>query len=295
MDQINALRTFRHVAETLSFTRAAERLGTSRAAATRTIRELEDAIGIRLFNRTTRSVTLTAEGERVLREAEQALAATDAIFSRRRHDAPLSGTLRVASSLAISEFMLAKRLEEFQDLHPSLRIELIASAALVPLVESRIDIGFEVGLVPRPGAAVRTIGKCRSLLCASPGYLGRHPAPEDPAGLAEHELIALGERDRWTLARAGETKRIDVDSRLALTSAQLALAAALRGRGIACLPDLAVAGPLARGELMQVLPGWTLPVLEVWAVFPTERLISPAAAALCEFVEAGIAEKTGAA
>lgn len=287
MDRLTLLGTFVRVAELSSFTQAAKSLNISRAVATRQLLELESLLGVRLFNRTTRSVALTADGERVLLEAEHLLAGADAIFSPKTGDR-ISGTLRVASSVAFAEFFLAREIERLLAAHPLLRVELIASHDVVPLVAGGIDVGFEAAVEPQHGVSSREIGRCSSYLCAAPELLAGRPPVQRPEDLADLRQIApLGQKE-WVLARGSETRRVRIDAALRHTSATLLLSSALRGAGVACLPDLAAAEHLRSGRLVRLLPEWSLPTVGIHALLSSERLVLPAAQVLVSAVEAAV-------
>lgn len=287
MDRLTLLNTFVRVAELSSFTQAARSLNISRAVATRHLLELESVLGVRLFNRTTRSVALTADGERLLAEAAPLLAGAEAIFSPRTGDR-ISGTLRVASSVAFAEFFLAREIERLQSNHPGLKVELYASHDVIPLVAGGIDVGFETAVEPQSGVASREIGRCASLLCAAPELLaGRAPVarPEDLEGLPQIGLVGQKE---WVLARGPETHRVKVEAALRHTTATLLLASALRGAGAASLPDLAAGKHLKTGRLVRLLPDWSLPTVGIHALLPSERFMLPAARALVAAVEEAV-------
>ncbi len=291
MDRIKSLEAFVRVADLTSFSKAADSLGSSRATVTRLILELEDELNVRLLNRTTRSVSLTSDGERIYEQARQALGAMDAVFAKNDGTGVLKGTLRVACIVAFADFFLAQALEEFAALHPDLTIELMASDAIVPLVESRIDIAFEAALTPRIGTVSKYIDSCASTLVASPEYVKNYGVPTTPDELSEHRLIALFSQTYWTLAKDIRTKRIPVKARLRYSTSPLMRDACLRGHGIACLPTIAVDQHIRNGELTAILPDWNLPVMGIYALFPTDRMIGRAAQSLYDFAAAKLIEQ----
>ena len=294
MDRLKSLEAFVRVADLKSFARAAESLGISRASATRTVAELEEAMQLRLFNRTTRSVSLTSDGERVLEEAREILRRTDAVFALPgRSD--LAGRLRVASTTSFAEFFLCGILEEFGMKHPGLSIELLASDRVLPLVESGIDIAFEVALEPRPGAEARRLGACKSCLFASRDYLRDHPAPSEPGELTSHRLIGLPGETSWVFARGTETRRIEVNAPLRYSAAGLIRDAVLRGCGIGCLPDIAGENEEGKRTLVQLLPQWALPTRDIYALFPALKFMYRGAFLLAQEVEARIKARSAAA
>ena len=285
MDRIKSLEAFVRVADLSSFTKAAESLNSSRATVTRLVLDLENELNIRLLNRTTRSVSLTSDGERLYEEARQALSAIDTVFAKKSNTDTLKGSLRVASTVSFAEFFLAQALEDFSVLHPELLIELVASDDIVPLVESRIDIAFEVSHSPKAGTVSRHLHLCASVVCASETYVDRHGLPEAPEDLTDHCLLGLSGQKYWIFAKGIQIKKIPVNARLRFSTAPLVLAACLRGHGIACLPKIAAQEFIQAHRLVEVLPDWNLPVLDVYALFPTDRMIGQAAQRLFDFVE----------
>lgn len=294
MDKIKSLETFVRVADLNGFARAAESLGLSRASVTRTVAELEETMHLRLFNRTTRSVSLTSDGERVLEEAREILKRTDEMFASPGSSEP-TGRLRVAATTSFAEFFLCGILEEFGEKHPGLSLELLASDRVLPLVESGIDLAFEVASEPRLGTVSRRLGLCRSCLFASNDYLSRHPAPSEPEDLKAHRLIGLLGENHWILARGSETRRIAVNAPLRYSAAGLIRDAVLRGNGIGCLPDIAGEGEEAAGKLVRLLPDWSLPTRDIYALFPALKFIHRGAHLLAQEVEARINARSGGA
>ena len=294
MDKIKSLETFVRVADLNGFARAAESLGLSRASVTRTVAELEETMHLRLFNRTTRSVSLTSDGERVFEEAREILRRTDEMFAS-PGSSELTGRLRVAATTSFAEFFLCGILEKFGEKHPGLSIELLASDRVLPLVESGIDLAFEVAPEPMPGTAARRLGLCRSCLFASQDYLSRHPAPSEPDDLRAHRLIGLLGENHWILARGSETRRIAVHAPLRYSAAGLIRDAVLRGNGIACLPDIAGEGEEAAERLVQILPEWHLPTRDIYALCPALKFIHRGAHLLAEEVESRINARSGGA
>lgn len=283
---LRAIEVFLRVAELKSFTKAAESLGLSRASATRLVNELEARTGASLLARTTRHVALTPAGAAFREEAARILGELEGLLLQNTPGTPLTGTLRVACSPGLADFYLGERLEAFLALHPRLSVELRISEHVPQLVAARIDLAFEVTGTPEPSDLV--IGRCESVLCASPALLEGTGTPEAPEDLASIPLIAQPYPANWIFAKAGETRRITPKARLLLPSARLTLAAALRGRGAALLPDLAVAPCLADGRLARLLPEWRTPASLLVARLAPSPVPDRGAMALIDFVKAGL-------
>ena len=286
---LRGLEAFLRVAELKSFTRAAESLGLSRASMTRLVSDLEERAGAPLLMRTTRHVELTDGGKAFFERASRIMEETQALFAPKDREAPLAGELRVACSQGLADFFLAARAEAFLEEHPGLSIDFRVVERADSLVAERIDAAFEVTGSPAGDALV--IGRCGSVLCASPDCLSRSGRPRDPAELAAgvFELIGQPYPAVWTFARAGETRRVAPAGRLRFSSARLALGAVLRGRGIGLLPDLDAAPHLQSGELEALLPEWRTPESLIAARVPASKFRNRAAEAFIAFAKEGLA------
>ena len=302
MDRLDRLRIFCRTARLGSFTLAAESLGLARGGASRAVQSLEAELGCRLFNRTTRLVTLTAEGEALLQKAERLLDEADDIF--RPQEAPdeaLSGRLRIASSLAFAEFFLAEALENFRDSHPGIAIELEADlSAREPLTpqrfaEARLDAAFCAAAEPHDALIALRAGLAQSVLCAAPGAVPAETLKRlsDPEALRALPLVPTGVPARWRLRRPadGRTAVLEPAGGIAYSNAHLALASVRRGRGIAMLPTVAVREALAAGELIRILPDWEGEPEPILAVFASRRQIAGPALALLQFVRQRLADE----
>lgn len=294
MDRMTELRIFQRVARLASFTRAALSLDVSRATVTRTVRRLEQELGVRLFNRTTRAVSLSAAGARFLHEVEDVLMRCDALFERfQNRDVQLCGTLRVASSTAFCEFFLARALEDFQCLHPALRLELVTRLedySASSLVSHRIDLAVCVTDKPPESVVAVTLGLTQSIVCATPECLQRHRRIEQPADLDERMLIPGGFPSVWQLQKGKQCVSLTPQGPISLPDAHLVLESALRSRGFALLPSVAVLEHLAAGRLVQVLEQWRAQQHAVCALLPSrvggERRLS----ALLDFLRERLRE-----
>lgn len=303
MDRIDLLQIFARAARLGSFTLAAESLDLSRASVSRAVQSLEASLGRRLFNRTTRTVTLTAEGEALLEKAQRLLDDADAVFRPPESDeAALSGRLRIASSTAFAEFFLAEALEAFRDRHPAVIFELLADVSagspLTPqhFAEARLDAAFCAAAEPHEALVAVRAGLAPSVLCAAPGAVPEEALrgledADEPALLRTLPLIPTGAPAAWRLRRAsdGRTCVVKPSGGVAYSNAHLALSSALRGRGIAMLPAVAVREALADGRLLRVLPRWAGEPEPILAVFASRRQIAGAAAALLAFVRERLA------
>ena len=287
MDRLSALDIFADIAETGSFTATAERLELSRAMVTRAIAELEQWLGARLLQRTTRRVTLTDAGRQCLRRSQQMLALRQDMEEEiAPADGELRGQLRLTSSMSFGHAHLASALGDFLERHPRLKIDLDVGDRAVNLVEARIDLAIRISAEPDPALIARPLAGCESVLVATPDYLARHPEIVKPDDLPQH--LCLGHsnfgRSEWRLSRGDEHIDIAVACRFTANEATVLLQSVLAGGGIALLPTYLVSASIAQGRLKVILPEWQLPRLTIYALYASRRHLSPAVRALVDFL-----------
>ena len=252
------LRRFAIIARRGGFAPAAEELGLDPSTLSRRIAGLERAMGARLLHRTTRAMSLTAEGRRLLAAAEVALAALDEARAEIGGEGQ-GGAVRLTASAAFGERALVPLLGRLRARHPGLSVEMILSDAPLDLAAEGIDLALRLG--PEPEAPARRLRPVRYRVCAAPGMGAGAPPLARPEDLSDRPclLYALpGLRDRWSFrpASGGPIRRIPVSGPLALSSALALRRAALEGLGPALLADWLIAGDLAAGRLVDLLPGW---------------------------------------
>ena len=289
-DHLDDLAVLIAVAEERSFTRAAIRLGISQSALSQTIRSLEARLGIRLLNRTTRSVSPTPAGERLLqtvapRIAEIAAALVAASELRQKP----AGLIRLTATENAAEAVLWPAIRKLLPEYPDIKVEVVIDYGLTDIVAEQVDAGVRFGeTVAKDMIAVPIGPPMRMAVVGSPDYLARHPAPRTPRDLTEHECINLrlpGKRGiyAWEFERNGRELNVRVDGRLVFNTASLMLKAALEGFGLAYFTEQQVNEHLARGTLVRVLPGWCPPYAGYHLYYPSRRESS---AAFALFVDA---------
>ncbi|MES2950223.1 MAG: LysR family transcriptional regulator [Pseudomonadota bacterium] len=288
MDRLTAMHVFAEVATSGSFTATADKLDMSRAMVTRYVAELEQWLGARLLQRTTRSVTLTDAGETCLRRSQQMLALMENVEEETATSSggELRGQLRLTCSMSFGYAHLAAVLSDFLTLHPQLKMDLNASEGALNLVDARIDLAIRISGEPDPMLIARPLARCDSLLVASPSYLAAHGAPQVPQDLAQHRCLSHANfgKSVWHLARGAETERVSVVSHFSANEATALLKAAMAGGGIAMLPTYLVNPGVDTGALRVVLPEWTVPALTIYALYPSRRNLSPAVRALLDYL-----------
>ena len=283
------LNAFLAVAEERSFTRAAAKLGTSQSALSHTIRRLEARIGLRLLTRTTRSVSPTQAGERLLatlRPAWDSIAGElDSLGELR---ATPAGTIRITASAHAADTVLWPALTRLLAAYPEIRVELSVDSGFTDIVAERFDAGVRLGeAVAKDMVAVRIGPDLRMAAVASPGYFRDHPVPRTPQDLAQHNCInlrlrTLGGLYAWELEKAGREIRVRVDGQFTCNSITTIVRAAEAGLGIGFVMADQVQAQLADGRLVQVLEDWCPPFPGYHLYYPSRRQPSAAFAVLVE-------------
>ena len=264
-----------------SFRKAADELGVSPSSLIPVIRGLEARIGVRLLHRTTRSVSATEAGQRlverlqpVLRDLDLALAEVDRFRSRP------SGTLRINSAEGPARLLLATVVPAFLQRHPEMSLDLVTEGRLVDVVAEGFDVGIRLGeAVPQDMVAVRFGGPVRFVAVASPGYLASHDAPRTPDDLARHACIRFrlrsGRLFRWEFARHGQELTVEVPGPLILDHVELMAEAAASGLGIAYVPERTADPFVADGRLLTVLDDWCPRIPGLFLYYPGRRQVPP--------------------
>ncbi len=288
-DTLHDLQAFLAVARAGSFTRAAAQLGLTPSALSHTIRALETRLGLRLLTRTTRSLAPTQAGERLLHsltpkfaEIEAELAAVSAL-----RDKP-AGTIRITTAEHAANSLLWPKLARFLPDYPDIKVEVVVDYGLTDIVAERFDAGVRHGeLVAKDMIAVRIGPDLRMAVVAAPAYFARQPPPRTPRDLTGHACINLRLPTYksllpWEFEKNGQDLTVHVDGQLIFSSTTQILDAALKGFGLAYLPDDMVADPLRDGRLVRVLDDWCAPFQGYHLYYPSRRQASPAFTLLVE-------------
>jgi DNA-binding transcriptional LysR family regulator len=297
--QFAELNAFVAVAEHASFTRAAKQLGLSPATLSQTIRALEERLGVRLLNRTTRSVAPTEAGERLLARLRPLLddlaAAVEAVNAFR--DKP-AGRLRLTVPPPVASLVLAPLLARFLAEYPDIAVDISVDGAMVDIVAGRFDAGIRIGeRVARDMIAVRITDNIKVMVVASPAYLARHAALRTPGDLANHNCIRVrfpgGDFLPWAFAVEGRIQQFEVEGSVIVNESDLAIRAALDGIGILYEISDYVAPLIAEARLVAVLEDWMPPPSDGFFLYYPSRRQNPAALqALIDFLRKNL--KTGA-
>ncbi|MEO9337137.1 LysR family transcriptional regulator [Mesorhizobium sp. SB112] len=274
---LNDLASFAAIANHRSFRKAAEIMGVSRSALSHAMIGLEKNLGIRLLNRTTRSVSLTEAGARLLAHLGPVLQDLDtALDSLADVRGTPSGTLRINANKSGAAILLREVVPPFLAHHPEVEIDLVSEGRLVDIVEQGFDAGVRLTeAVPRDMVAVKFGGDVRFIAVASPDYLERRDPPTAPDDLHAHRCIRQrlpsGKRYRWEFSKHGAEVIVDVPGTLTLDDNDLLVAAAARGLGIAYLPESFARTLLDSGRLVTVLEDWCPPSPGLALYYPRNR------------------------
>jgi DNA-binding transcriptional LysR family regulator len=275
MEAFAGIEAFARVVETGSFTAAAGSLQTAKSSVSETVRALEERLGVRLLDRTTRKVRPTEAGTAFYRRCRRLLdEAAEARSEAQATHAEPAGRLTVATPDGFAERFIVPGLPAFLARYPTIEIALVEGSAPARLVEQGIDLAIRIAEKPEPSLVVRRIATQRIVLVASPGYLALNGSPNRPRDLLGHRLAAfapLAWRDTWRVGK----EVLAVQPRLLTHSGESLRAAALAGLGIAALPEWLVADALVAGRLARVLEDHETPSAGIYAVYPTNRLITP--------------------
>ena len=293
MDRLTAMQVFVEVAHSGSFSATADKLDMSRAMVTRYVGELEQWLGARLLQRTTRSVTLTDAGESCLRRSQQMLALMENVEEETsQHDGALRGQLRMTCSMSLAYAQMAAAVTDFLKLYPQLKIDLNASEGALNLVEARIDLAVRISAEPDPTLIGRVLAPCTSVLVASPDYLRAQGVAQQPADLLVHRCLSYTHfgKSVWKLQRGDEHAEVRVSGHFSANEATALLQAALAGGGVALQPTYLANPHLRDGSLQTVLPDWTLPDMAIYALYPSRKHLSPAVRAFLDFLVARFAQ-----
>ncbi|WP_331695496.1 LysR family transcriptional regulator [Pseudomonas sp. ZY71] len=284
------LSVFLCTAQHLNFSKAAIELGLTPSALSHSVKALENRLGVRLFNRTTRSVALTEAGERLYARLKPAFRDIDDALEDLNHfrDKP-SGNLRITSGRQACELVLLPIASEFLQLYPDIRLEVVESDALLDIVANGFDAGVRFGDRLEADMVSLPIGPTmRSVVVGSPAFFQRHAAPQKPEDL--HALPCIrhrypsGSMYRWELERGGIAQEIEVNGPLTLGDVSLMVGPALQGLGLAYVFEDMVSEHLASGRLLQVLADWCPYYPGLHLYYPSRRHVPAALKAFIEFV-----------
>jgi DNA-binding transcriptional LysR family regulator len=290
LERLTGLIAFARAASLGSYTAAARALSVSPSAVSKSVQRLEQQLGLALFTRTTRSLTLTPDGrdlhERALRLLRDAEEIEQAALAAR---AQPSGTLKVTASLPVGIHILCPALPRFRERHPGLSVDLRLSDQLIDLIDEGVDVAVRVGELADSRLVSRRLAPNRLCVYASPGYLARRGSPDHPDELVGHECVNLrfqssGQSFRWPFLVDGRVVEITPEPGLTVDAADGVAAAVAAGGGVGMSPTYIAAPYVARGELVPVLAPFSVERTSLTALWPENRRSSPNVKAFVSFL-----------
>jgi DNA-binding transcriptional LysR family regulator len=288
MESLGSLHAFVRAAETRSFTLAGRQLGVSSSAIGKAIARLEERLGVQLFQRSTRTVRLTPEGARFLERCRRIMGEIEAaeLELSQSRDAP-RGTLRV--SLPLGGMSMMPALSAFMRAYPEVQLELDFSDRLVDVIGEGFDVVVRAGEIDDAGLTSRVLGAFRLQVVGAPSYFGARGTPDTPDDLASHACLlhrfaASGKLERWPLRSGGRDLELDLPAKAVANGIEPLIDMAVRGLGIACLPDFAIRRQLDTGTLVAVLDAYTHHAGTFRLSWPPSRYSSPKLPAFVEFM-----------
>ena len=292
------LRAFVAVAEQGNFSKAAEQLGLSPSSLSQIIRTFEERLGVRLIHRTTRSVSLTEAGERLLLRIRPALAELDAALSDVGHfrDQP-AGIVRVRCLRHAFRIHVAPALAAFHTAFPDIKLDILVDDAIVDLVAGGFDVGFTLGeVLEKDMVGVKLGGEMRQIAVASPDYIARHGRPETPKDLHSHKCIRWRWPGRttpynWEFFKDGAWFEVEVDGPLILSEQTMTIDAAVQGMGIAFWIEQELKPLIEQGKLVPLLEQYSAPFPGFYICYPQQRQMAPALRAFIDFIKTKAAER----
>ena len=289
LDRYTSMQVFLALVRRGTFTAAAAELGISRAMASKHIQALEDHLGVRLFNRTTRNNRLTAAGARYFERVDALLAELDEVEASLGEEAArVSGTLTLAAPPAFGAIHVAPLVAAFMARHPDVRLRLTLADRRLDLVDEGIDAAVTVRELEDTSYIARYLTAVRLIVCAAPAYLARHPAPSTPEDLVDHNCLTYAEagastRAQWRFQAATGPLDVRVDGNFVSNVGAALRNVALAGHGIARLPDYIVAADLADGRLVALLADWAPALRPVHVLYPHREHVPARLRAFLDF------------
>ncbi len=288
MDKFKEMQAFVAVAESGSFVNAADALETSKAAVSRYVAQLEERLGVRLMNRTTRRQSLTDEGHAFLVHCKETLALIDDAEQeiQNKRSSP-TGLIRINAPLTFGILHLAPLWGKFMALYPQVELEVTLSDRIVDLVDEGYDIAVRIASLPSSTLISRKLASTSLVVCASPKYLKGKAKLAHPSDLKNHSVISysyLATGDEWVFDGPDGQVRVKTKPRIHTNNGDTCRSAALAHQGIVLQPTFLVGPDIHKGDLVALLPDFKTIELGIYAVYPSRKLVAPRIRALVDFL-----------
>lgn len=295
MDIFASMKVFVAVIDAGSFAGAADRLDMSRAMASKYIGNLEDHLGTRLLNRTTRRLSVTESGSAYYQRCVQILAdVTEAEQVAGHLSATPRGTLKITMPLAFGQHRLGPVIADYVSRYPEVRLDISLSDRRVDLIDEGFDLAIRIGALPESGLIARKLGSDSVVVCASPAYLQRHGTPQTPADLAAHSCLGYtytNSGDEWRLKNGDVETVVPISGSIKADNGDMLRLAALSGAGLVFQPLFIVADDLQAGRLVRVLADHTPAELGIYAIYPSRKHLSAKVRTFVDFLVERLASR----
>lgn len=289
MDKLTSMNVFVRVAKAGSFAGGARDLGISRAMATKHIMQLESNLGTRLFNRTTRSLSLTEVGSQYLERCQQVLGDVEEMEAAVTHlQTEPRGVLKISAPPVIGATHISRALAEFLKIHPDLTVDMILQGSPGDLIDEGIDLAIHLGALEDTSMVARKLASSSLVVCGSPEYLEQYGIPQTPEDLVKHSCLvnwAIPPRDKWQFKGETGYTVMNVSGRMQANAAHPIRIAAINGLGLVMLPTYIVGSDIEKGKLKLVLENYTLPPLDIHAVYPHRKYLSAKVRSFMDFLQ----------
>ncbi|QUM85943.1 LysR family transcriptional regulator [Moritella sp. 28] len=287
-DNFSAIPVFVAVVEKGSFSSAAEKLGMTKSGVSKRISVLEDSLGVRLFNRTTRSITLTEAGERFSDYARNSVVIANEGFATLHNlqNTP-KGTLKINAPMTFTRLHIVPYIKEFLDSYPDVKVILSMDDRIVSIVEGGYDLGIRIGELEDSSLIAKKLADCKSVLCASPQYTSKHGIPSKPEDLSNHNCIYYSlfqAGTEWTFYKDSKKLKIEPKGNFIVNNSDAILEALLNGLGICQMPTFIVAEHLKSNKLISIMDEYTLPKHAIYAVYPERKHLPEKVRVFIEFM-----------
>ncbi|WP_022947191.1 LysR family transcriptional regulator [Methylohalobius crimeensis] len=289
MDKLTSMRVFARVAQSGSFAAAAKELGVSRAMATKHVMYLENSLGVRLLNRTTRRISLTEAGVAYLERCLQILEDIEEteLSVAQLHTEP-QGLLRISTPPFFGTFHLAPTVAAYMQQYPKVRVDIDIRGGVVDVVAEGLDLAIRLGELPDSSLIARKLASSPRVVCGAPDYFEKHGRPREPQDLRSHNCLVnwgFEPHDQWRFTGPdGEVSTIRVSGTLQANTADPLRLAAIHGAGLVVLPTYIVGQDLSKGRLEAVLQDHELPAMDIYAVYPHRRHLSAKVRTFLDFL-----------
>ncbi|OZG75206.1 LysR family transcriptional regulator [Hahella sp. CCB-MM4] len=289
MEHFSAIPVFVAVIESGSFSSAGKRLGITKSAVSKRISQLEEGLGVRLLHRTTRRLSLTEAGEQYYDYAQRALGlAREGEDAITRLQGRPQGTLRINVPMVFGRLHIAPVVPQFLLENPDIKLDMIMEDRMVDLVDGGFDMAIRIGHMPDSSLVQRRLAPCRSVLCASPGYVARHGSPMTPQDLANHNCMTYSYfrgGSEWTFKGPEGPIKIKPSGNYQVNNSEAIRNGLLAGLGICQMPTFIVGPDLVSGTLIPLLEAYPLPLHAIYAVFPQRRFLPAKVKVFIDFLQ----------